>query len=363
MGKTGYNWVITQLVAENPLFYTVFGVQTNWVIKFQPDTQGTIQRRVKKMNEINTKTIDDMINDFAEYEKQVRGKSKGWIEQLKKYLRKYMIYLEKNGLDYIRIKLNDAMDFKKYMAESEKKYTAGYINAILITLKMFYRFMIEKGYVYSNPFEYTGVLRYEEKVKSELPKEKKLCDMLDKISCFYEEKKLHDKITRYKLHVAAELQYSTGCRISEIALLKEEDINLDRGVIKITDLKTKKERYGFLNEYALKVLKRFMESRKVLLFCSSKKKDYLFNSGIHHLTHYMNVELTKIADERFTSHILRHCFGYHFLKRGCDIYYIKYFLGHESIDNTQIYTRIDKEDLKNILLENHPRTFNKRGLK
>ena len=311
------------------------------------------------------KDFDSVIAEFSDYEYNVRGKSAGWRRELKVYLRKFGAYLELNNLDCLNISISDALAFKKHLVEStqsnDKKYSTVYINSILITVKHLYKYLITHNYLYQNSFEYISILREEEKVMNELPKEKELCDILNKLSFFYEEKNLYKKITRYKMHLVAELMYSTGMRISEAALLKKEDVYFDKGIVKITDIKTKTERFAFLNEYVLKLLKIYMEKKDTLFFRENKSsnKNYLFGCSIHQLNLTLNAALESVTKNKMTTHKLRHCFGYHFLKRGCDIFFIKHFLGHKSIDNTQIYTKIDKEDLKNILEKNHPRKFRK----
>lgn len=299
------------------------------------------------------------IDKFVDYEYSTRGKSRGWCKMIRVYLRKFEEYLELNNLDYSQIKIPEAMTFKKSLVESDKKYSSCYINGILITTKLFYRYLVSNRYTFVNPFEYIKILRVEEKVIKDLPKEKELFDIFSKLSRFYEETNLYKIISRLKIYVVAELMYSTGIRISEASLIKEADIDFNRGIIKITDLKTKKERYVFLNEYCLKLLKLFVDKRETLS-CrknKSKYKDYLFSCCTNQLNIVFNQVLLDVLGKKLTSHKLRHCFGYHLLKRGCDIFFIKHFLGHASIDNTQIYTKIDKEDLKNILKTNHPRKF------
>ena len=56
-----------------------------------------------------------------------------------------------------------------------------------------------------------------------------------------------------------------------------------------------------------------------------------------------------------TTHHFRHAVGFHLLRAGCDIRYIKEILGHEELGTTQIYTKVDKLDLKKVIDEFHPR--------
>ena len=64
---------------------------------------------------------------------------------------------------------------------------------------------------------------------------------------------------------------------------------------------------------------------------------------------------TKLKLPKLTAHSFRHSFGYHLLKAGCDIRYIQELLGHKRLFTTQIYIKVDKEDLRKVLDRHHPR--------
>lgn len=307
----------------------------------------------------------EAMHNFADYELLILGKSAGWTRQLQIHLRCYKKYLAYSALDYTAVTRAQAADFKKYLTQIKTKkntiYSTSYINTTLITVKLFYTYALQQNILFQNPFNYISLLREEEKVKTELPKEKELSHILDMLSRFNDEKHLERKITRFKIYVLAELMYATGIRISDAALIEEKDINFEKGIITIIDFKTKKQRFVFVCEYALRLLQKYLAVKDILLYRGSKKNAHsIFKAGTNQLGVTLNAYLKTISTKRMTSHSLRHCFGYHFLKRGCDIFYIKNFLGHASLDNTQIYTRIDKQNLKSMLDIYHPRQMRKK---
>jgi integrase/recombinase XerD len=77
----------------------------------------------------------------------------------------------------------------------------------------------------------------------------------------------------------------------------------------------------------------------------------------------VNAELAKavkkLSMKRITSHVFRHAFGFHMLRAGCDIRHIQAFLGHESLSSTEVYTKVEKEDLKRVIDTYHPRRWRK----
>ena len=74
----------------------------------------------------------------------------------------------------------------------------------------------------------------------------------------------------------------------------------------------------------------------------------------------LNKESKRLGFGHFSSHNFRHAVGYHLLRAGCDIRYIQSILGHKKLSSTQIYTRVDKEDLRRIIDKYHPRFWRKR---
>jgi site-specific recombinase XerD len=71
-----------------------------------------------------------------------------------------------------------------------------------------------------------------------------------------------------------------------------------------------------------------------------------------------NEELKQYGE--YTTHFFRHSVGYHLLKAGCDIRYIQEILGHERLRSTEVYTKVDKEDLLGVIDKYHPRQWHER---
>jgi site-specific recombinase XerD len=175
---------------------------------------------------------------------------------------------------------------------------------------------------------------------------------------------MRKKILHYKVHVIAELQYSTGLRIGEVAEIKEEDIDFDKSMIWVRKGKGLKSRMVFLNDYARMVLKFYVEEMKELVSGNySRKNEGIFGAGGSRLRENMrnvlNPVMKKLDYDPISSHGFRHALGFHLLRAGCDIRYIQEILGHKSIGTTEIYTKIDKEDLKKVLDDFHPRQWGK----
>jgi site-specific recombinase XerD len=155
-----------------------------------------------------------------------------------------------------------------------------------------------------------------------------------------------------------ELLFSTGLRVSEIANLNKENINLKSGEFSIRG-KGGKIRLVFISDSAREALLNYISKRKDLdlaLFIHFKKGSAVGNG------HACSLRLTPRSIQRIvkkyavkagivkkvTPHTLRHSFATDLLMNGADIRSVQTMLGHSSITTTQIYTHITNKHLKDI---------------
>jgi site-specific recombinase XerD len=157
--------------------------------------------------------------------------------------------------------------------------------------------------------------------------------------------------------------YSTGMRISEAAGLTVSDIDFRRSLVTVREGKGGISRVCFLSEYAREVLRMYVDEMRQALESewNERNGELLFGVRWHSLIMIMNKKLLETAKKlglpKVTNHMFRHAVGYHLLRAGCPIRHIQEILGHKAIKNTEIYTKVDKEDLKAVLDKYHPRTF------
>ena len=76
---------------------------------------------------------------------------------------------------------------------------------------------------------------------------------------------------------------------------------------------------------------------------------------VHSYNRYLAAKAREAGLSHWSSHGFRHALGYHLLRAGCDVRRIKEILGHERIATTEIYTEVDREDLRSVLDTYHPR--------
>jgi site-specific recombinase XerD len=215
------------------------------------------------------------------------------------------------------------------------------------------------GIVNTNAFYEIRRMRQEKKLPRNILKQKEMNRLLAAMRNFDAPCGIGKKRLRYRMHVLAEFLYSTACRISEAAAVKPGDIDFERGVVEVTDVKSGYKRIVFLNDYAKDVLKLYVTKMRDEILTDSNSRNLLFGAVGPRLCMALNRELSEVTRNEklpaMTSHGFRHAVGYHLLRAGCGIRQIQEILGHRAIRNTEVYTKVDKDDLKEALDRFHPR--------
>lgn len=200
----------------------------------------------------------------------------------------------------------------------------------------FYAWAFEEGYVSQNPTKTVRPIHYEEIPRRAL----KQCE-LDQLRSACQD--LRD-------HAIIEFLYSTGCRVSELVVIKMCDIDWELQRVKLFG-KGRKHRVSFLNDRATAALNAYLKVRQ-------GGGEYVFVSKYKPHTPLQKEGIEKIVrdiSERagyntpVTPHILRHTMATLALQAGMPITDISRILGHESLETTRIYTESDLETIQ----ENH----------
>ena len=157
-----------------------------------------------------------------------------------------------------------------------------------------------------------------------------------------------------------ELLYGSGLRLGELLGLNVTDLCLDEDLIHIRLGKGSKDRFVPLTPEAKKAINTYIKtsrpqlarSGEPALFVSplgNRMSRYTVSDGLHHYAKKAGIEL------RITPHVLRHSCATHLLKNGAGLRHIQLLLGHEYLSTTQIYTRVEITDLRDVVRRCHPR--------
>ena len=170
----------------------------------------------------------------------------------------------------------------------------------------------------------------------------------------------------YRNRTILELLWATGMRISELSGLNFGDLNLEHNEIRVLG-KGSKERIILVTDRAKNYLERYIETARPLIpkgFPSPDTEEdspvFINNTGYRLQTRTVRNVINEVVEKinlpkHVTPHVFRHSFATHLIENGADLRVVQELLGHASISNTQIYTHVSTQHLKEVYNETHPR--------
>jgi len=242
---------------------------------------------------------------------------------------------------------------RNWMVElMNQSLTARSINRKIATLRKYFKFLLQEGLITVNPASKI----IAPKIPKNLPvvvEDAKLTRMLDDNEVFSADfSGLRDKLV-------VEMLFGTGMRLSELLGVKEPDINVYEGTVKVLG-KRNKQRIIPLNNELKNLLLTYSGLKKSENFSNNSLTLIVTNKGADAYPKliYLIVQkyLSHISTQNKRSpHVLRHTFATSLLNNGADLNAIKELLGHANLSATQIYTHNSVERLKSIYKQAHPK--------
>ena len=226
----------------------------------------------------------------------------------------------------------------------------------IASLRTFYRYLYRERIIESNPA--VGVHSPKKgKVLPEFLTENEIEQILNNIKI--------DTPAGYRNRTILELLYATGMRVSELSNLNFENLNLDENEIKVFG-KGSKERIVLVSSRAKKFLETYINTVRYLIFKSENPKPldpvFINKTGYRLQTQSVRLAIKDVMEKielpkHVTPHVFRHSFATKLLENGADLRVVQELLGHSSISNTQIYTHVSTERLRQSYNIAHPRAI------
>lgn len=157
-----------------------------------------------------------------------------------------------------------------------------------------------------------------------------------------------------------ELLYATGLRVSELVTIKQGDVSLRQGVVRVLG-KGNKERLVPIGESAINAVQEYLNEQRPALLKNINESALFLTERSKPMTRQAFWYLIKRHAKRagitqaLSPHMLRHCFATHLLDHGADLRVVQLLLGHSDLSTTQIYTHVAREKLQNLHATHHPR--------
>ena len=244
-------------------------------------------------------------------------------------------------------------DFMGFLSDLHlQKISARSQSRIISSIKSFYKFLLLEKEININPSE----LIESPKIGKKLPEFLTINEIDNLIKSIDRSKKEGERNL-----AMLEVLYGCGLRVSELIELKVSEIYWKEGFIRIIG-KGNKERLVPLGNIASKHLKIYIDEIRVH---QNKIKDQFIdhvfiNKNGSKLSRVMVFKIIKnLAShsgikKNISPHTLRHSFATHLVEGGADLRAVQEMLGHQSITTTEIYTHLDRNYLKQTILDHHP---------
>jgi integrase/recombinase XerC len=266
-------------------------------------------------------------------------------------LDQFFLFLTSQGqpADPVSVTSHDIRAWVVSMLDSS--YSAVSVHRKISCLRVFYRYLRKEGVMKHDPLD-----------KVSLPKRKK------SLPVFVEEGALNELLDSYSFgdgiaglrnRTIIEMLYLTGMRRAELIGLRNQDVDLEEGSLKVTGKRNKQRIIPVVKSFAerLREYVTLRDSEAVPndggWFFVTDSGNKLYDKYVYNVVNRYLAMVTTI--EKKSPHVLRHTFATHMLNHGADLNSIKELLGHANLSATQIYTHNTFEKLRNIYKQAHPR--------
>lgn len=294
--------------------------------------------------------MNHYIDEFIDYLGVERGLADNTLLAYRRDLNKYVAYLTKKKIKELdQVKRDDITNFM--FDQKEKGLSANSICRALAAIKMFHRFLVRERLVKEDPTNLVDTPKLWKRMPDVLS--------VSEIEAMIEAAK-GKKWQQVRDHAILELFYASGMRVSELVNLKLDNVNMDVGYVRCIG-KGSKERIIPIGKRAKEAVQQYCDKSRVKLVKDefnlslflSRLGRKLSRQSIWKIIKYY-AKKAKIK-KTIKPHTLRHSFATHLLENGADLRSVQEMLGHSDISTTQIYTHVDKERLKSIHQQYHPR--------
>ena len=293
---------------------------------------------------------ESSILGFKSYLQIERSLSVNSVDAYIRDVKKLANFSKSKKINELDISKSDLSDFVSNI--SKEGISARSQSRIISGIKAFYKYLIMEDYITADPTQ----LLESPKIGMKLPDTLSI-EEIDKLIAAIDLSTEQGERNRAML----EILYSCGLRVTELITLKLSNVSFVEGFIKVIG-KGDKERLAPIGKTALKYLNIYIGEVRNHQNIQKGHEDIIFlNRRGKQLTRVMIFTIIKQLAEKIglkkkiSPHTFRHSFATHLIQGGADLRAVQEMLGHESITTTEIYTHLDKEYLREAIIQFHPR--------
>ena len=273
------------------------------------------------------------------------------LEQFLAYLRDSEIGLFRRG-EKVDVRNVDDIVIRSYMGFLYKKNQKSTIARKLSALRSFFRFLVKRGAIKTNPADTVLTPKRGRPLPNYLPVDD-MFRLLDGVK--------GESVLALRNRAILETLYSTGVRVAELAGMDIGDVDSDSGFVRVIG-KGNKERLAPVGKKALGRIRAYVDTRRETTGSVIQGSDPLFlNSRGGRLSTRSIARLLEVVVRQLgllrpiSPHGLRHTFATHMLDAGADLRVVQELLGHASLTTTQRYTHVSIDRLMEVYDKAHPR--------
>ena len=295
--------------------------------------------------------MEEFLKEYLTILRFEKNLSDNTIKSYETDINKLLTFLHEQGIsDLDQVTSNLISKFFEYQRKwgIDSSTVARYMSSI----KGFWLYLESSNYIQKNPTEKLASVKKSRK----LPVVLSFNEVEQMLSCpdVSDILGLRDK-------AILELFYSSGLRVSELINLKISDLFFDDEVIRVLG-KGSKERIVPIGSSAVKWINEYLKTSRPYLEKKYKSGNFVFLN--RRGSKLSRMWIWKIFEQyanqagikkEIHPHTFRHSFATHLLEGGADLRAVQEMLGHADISTTQIYTHVDREYIKQVHRDHHPR--------
>ena len=297
--------------------------------------------------------MDAYIQEFLDYLTAERGSSGNTVSAYHNDLTQLNeLMVGRNKSDWADVTRDDLIEYILWLKERE--YASATVARKVAAMKSFFGFLLRTGNIEDNPAEELD----SPKVKKQLP-QTLTPEEVDRLLA--QPAKSGETPKALRDTAILEMLYATGMRVSEIAGVTLDDLDLQAGTVRCVG-KGSKERMMPLYAEATKAVQDYLDKGRSRLLGANKAERTLFlnprGEGLTRQGLWLIIKgyAKQLGlEDRVTPHTLRHSFATHMLNGGAGLREVQRLLGHANISTTQVYTHISQDRLRQVYDESHPR--------
>ncbi len=294
--------------------------------------------------------MDTLIDQFIDTIWMEQGLSQNTLNAYRTDLNKLGEWLVKDKRPkLVAVQRSDLLDYLAQQSDEQKSPRSS--ARMLSSLRRFYAYCLRQGLIKDDPTRLLASPKLGRPLPNSLSE--------DEVERLLLAPNI-DTTIGLRDRAMLELLYATGLRVSELVNLRNDQVSLRQGVLRVTG-KGEKERLVPIGEEAINWLEKYLSQARPELAQDTQTGALFLTNRKSGMTRqafwYLIKRYAKQVDVRshLSPHTLRHAFATHLLNHGADLRAVQMLLGHSSVSTTQIYTHVAKARLKAMHAKHHPR--------